>query len=681
MPKTRHLLLLIVPVVLGLTTYLALASPAPHRTTFAPAVPTAAPSLCQAGVAKSVNPGTVSLGQPVEASLAVSTTCQMRQLPVDLIIIADESLSMTKNTLDPGAGGGKGTGTPTPGPIGTPGPPGPGPTSIRPGDEPAFCKADVGGGLATPSPTPRRPPRRTPTPGALEPTDVPQEAAGEEDLLKAEKDWVKDFLRQDEIQRDLNSDRLRIGFTSFAEDVRQRLSLTNQDSSVSGAATRMRGYDLTHVNTGLKEADRLINGNNKHVDAERIKVYILLSDFDFCVKDMRNGHAGDTTVITVAFGRDYKLRNAIQMATDRKYALEKKDMAALIELYERELAPPRAVTIKQMTVRDQLADNMQLVPGSVKPPTVTITGQLLEWQVDKLPANFSYQVEPQEVGILPISVSAEAAWTDSEGWVGKAPFPDVNVEVIAYTETPTLTPTSTATPTDTPTPTATSTSTPTATPKPKPNYLPILYRLWPEPTATPTPKVCVPEEQTIDVALIVDTSDSMQLPTQPGGQAKMDAAVQAALEIVQLLKPNDQATIIGFNSKATMTSGLSGDKAKLTAAVQALPGTHGTGTAIDSGILMASDELQSSRHVVNNTQSMILVTDGAQTVGTTQQVIDAANVAKAAGITVVTVGLGANIDEPLLKAVASTPDLYFPAPNAEDLVQIYREIARLIPCP
>jgi hypothetical protein len=324
---------------------------------------------------------------------------------------------------------------------------------------------------------------------------------------------------------------------------------------------------------------------------------------------------------------------------------------------------------------------MRLVAGSANPPTVTITGQLLEWQVDKLPASFSYQVEPQDVGILPISVSAEAAWTDSEGWLGSAPFPAVDVEVIAYTPTPTSTDTPTATPTDTPTPTPTFTPTPTPTPKPKPNYLPILYRLWPEPTPTPTPKICVPEEQTIDVALIVDTSDSMLAPTSPGGQAKIDAALEAAQEIVKLLKPNDQATIIGFNSKATMTSELSGDKARLTAAVQALPGTHGTGTAIDQGILVATQELQSSRHIANNTQSMILVTDGAQTEGPPQLVIDAANAAKAAGITVVTVGLGSNIDEALLQAVASTPDLYFPAPNAEDLVEIYREVARLIPCP
>ena len=50
------------------------------------------------------------------------------------------------------------------------------------------------------------------------------------------------------------------------------------------------------------------------------------------------------------------------------------------------------------------------------------------------------------------------------------------------------------------------------------------------------------------------------------------------------------------------------------------------------------------------------------------------------GIGTATVGLGPAIDEQLLFDIASGPDLYFRAPNAEDLLDLYRQIARLIPC-
>jgi hypothetical protein len=80
---------------------------------------------------------------------------------------------------------------------------------------------------------------------------------------------------------------------------------------------------------------------------------------------------------------------------------------------------------------------------------------------------------------------------------------------------------------------------------------------------------------------------------------------------------------------------------------------------------------------------MVLVTDGRHTgEGGAQSVRDAATAVKAAGVRLVTVGLGsaADIDEALLREIASSPSLYFPAPDAADLLRIYREIVHLIPC-
>jgi hypothetical protein len=278
--------------------------------------------------------------------------------------------------------------------------------------------------------------------------------------------------------------------------------------------------------------------------------------------------------------------------------------------------------------------------------------------------------------LVPVSERAEAAWTDTEGLPGVVPFPEVDIEVLFQTATPTFTPT----PTFTLTPTAT--STPTATPTPAPQYLPILFRSWPEPTPTPVPTECIPEEQTVDVALVIDTSTSMSDPTQAGGQPKLQAAIGAAQELVNLLKPEDQTAVIGFNRNVTVATELTGDRARIVNALQSLPATQAEGTWIDLGLQAGLAELTGPRHKSENNRSIVLVTDGRQTnPGGPQAVRDAAQAIKDAGIRLITVGLGSDVDEQLLREIASRPEDFFRAPNAEDLLNIYRDIANYIPCP
>ncbi|HQZ71597.1 MAG TPA: VWA domain-containing protein, partial [Anaerolineae bacterium] len=176
--------------------------------------------------------------------------------------------------------------------------------------------------------------------------------------------------------------------------------------------------------------------------------------------------------------------------------------------------------------------------------------------------------------------------------------------------------------------------------------------------------------------------NSMSDPTQAGGQRKIDAAVAAALEIINLLKPTDQAAVISFNGTAELVSMLTSDKAALSAAVNSLPAKQAGGTRIDLGLATGAAELDSVRHLPANTRAILLVTDGEQLDnGGPQAVLDAANAAKAAGIKVLTVGLGQDVNAAVLRAAASDPSLFFTAPKAEDLAQLYREVARLIPCP
>lgn len=673
--RAQRIALLLAGGALALVAAVALTGPGPALN----AKPAAqSPSGCLSDLQKSIDPESVALGGAVDATLIVSITCGAQGLPVDLVIVGDESYSMTRarGGVDPGGELRTPTRDPnaTPDPRATPSGPGPGVEN-----EPAFCSA-IENNAAPPTAT--RTPRRnrgTPTPIGGEEFE-PLESGGSEDLLREQKDFVRDLLDMPQFQRDMASDRLRVGFVSFAGSTKARIPLSNDAGDALGGANRMRGDDLSNVKSGLQEAARMLGSNQSRVklgDDGRVSIVILMSDFQFCQRDMRGSVLDKAThLITVGFGRDttMKGKNQRDMASSPRLVLSRKDVQAIGKLYEDDLAAPKPVTLTQLKVSDQVAANMTLDAASVTPTTATITGQLIEWQLptNTNPHTLTYRVAPQEPGIWPVSDSTNVEWTDSQGLTGSGVFPNVLVEVVPQTATPTPiptdTPTATATPTDTPTPT----STPTATPVPADLYLPVTFRNWPE---------CIPEEQTIDVALVIDTSISMHDPTEPGGPTKLNAAIDAALEIVELLKATDQAAIVGFNATSTLASGLTSDKAALTAALRSLPTTSASGTIIDSGLKTGTEELMSSRHRAGNKRSIILVTDGEQSNGDTAPVLAWAATAKSNGITIITVGLGLEIDTALLTQVASDPALYYPVPNAADLQRIYREVARIIPCP
>ncbi|HQZ72255.1 MAG TPA: VWA domain-containing protein, partial [Anaerolineae bacterium] len=58
-----------------------------------------------------------------------------------------------------------------------------------------------------------------------------------------------------------------------------------------------------------------------------------------------------------------------------------------------------------------------------------------------------------------------------------------------------------------------------------------------------------------------------------------------------------------------------------------------------------------------------------------------AAVAKAAGVMVFTIGIGDDLDAEALAKIASRPEFFFRALDAEVLSEIYRAIAVSIPCP
>ncbi|MFN2115151.1 MAG: VWA domain-containing protein, partial [Anaerolineae bacterium] len=576
-------------------------------------------STCTIDLSKWVDPDHVILGGTTDVTLVVSGTCPAKPLPVDLVILADESTSMTR-AQNPG---GDPFPTMPPEPTGTPDletppvvtPPTGGERTPDPREgEPPFCHPS-GNFEATPSPTPTRrwPPWRTPTP---EPPSGPKptpigEYAGSSDQIREIQSWVSDFLGRPEIERDFASGRLRMGFVAFSDRARIRQELSDDPGDIESAARRMRGSGVTRINLGTREVERILMGDGARLeqgDEGRIKVVIILSDFEFCQRDMQRFDR-DVYVFTAGFDvRDYDRPKMFDMATGREYVSERHQVRDTIQYYEPLAVGGMPVAIDQMTVQDRLDDRMSLLPDTVDPPTVTITGQLLEWQFDAptLPMTLGYTVEPlMGGGLISVSQQAGAVWVDSEAGAGSGDFPDVAVWVDIHTETPTPT----ATDTPTPTPTDTPTATPTATPADL--YLPITFKIWPE--VLPTPTICVPELQKMDVALVIDTSTSMSNSTQEGGKPKIDAAIEAAQELVSMLKPADQTAVIGFNVDATVVQTLTTDKALVASGLQSLTATQAQGTSIDAGLRAGLEELSSERRQVGSHRVIVLVTDGVQT--------------------------------------------------------------------
>jgi Mg-chelatase subunit ChlD len=249
---------------------------------------------------------------------------------------------------------------------------------------------------------------------------------------------------------------------------------------------------------------------------------------------------------------------------------------------------------------------------------------------------------------------------------------EVDTPTATAAATATASPTASATPslTATPRPTATI-PTPTAPRPPRPLYLPLALR-----------EQCVPGKQRVDVALVIDASTSMVLDRTSSGRTKLDAATEAARGFLGLLAlPNDQATLIAFNSTAAVLQELTGNRALLDAAFARI--TVARQTRIHLGVELARQELASPRHRAGNQPVMIVLTDGKANPESPELAVQQAQLAKADGIAVFTIGLGADadLDVDALQRMASQPSYYYHAPDADQLKGIYSQIAVAIPCP
>lgn len=155
----------------------------------------------------------------------------------------------------------------------------------------------------------------------------------------------------------------------------------------------------------------------------------------------------------------------------------------------------------------------------------------------------------------------------------------------------------------------------------------------------------------------------------PSTTAIAAATADAAATFVGLLDlapGRDLAAVVRFDAAAELVQPLSSDRAALLA-------------AIDAGLRLARGELESARDGRADLLVAVLLTDGLQT-GAAGAEIDEARRARAAGIRVYAIGLGADADPTALVDMAGDPARYYHAPDARSLEAIYRDVARDIAC-
>ncbi|MCB0215300.1 MAG: VWA domain-containing protein, partial [Chloroflexi bacterium] len=338
---------------------------------------------------------------------------------------------------------------------------------------------------------------------------------------------------------------------------------------------------------------------------------------------------------------------------------------------------------QSLVITDRVPINMRLLPGSISPPATLIpdpdpaSSALLRWDLGPValgaaPPSLSYLLEPLQSGRHPTNVEALASYTDGLDYAGRARFPVPEVEVIGATETPSPSPSpeASATPRDTGTSTPTGTlppspTRPSATPRPtgppRPIHLPILFR-----------EQCVPKARPVDVALVIDTSSSMN-------GAKLAAARSAGRSFVALLDPSrDRASIVGFDNEARLAQPLTGDQAALGRALDGL--ATAVGTRIDLGLWTALGELTGANRRAEADRVIVLLTDGRPQLGTEPAMRAAAQLARDVGVATYVIGLGEDVLPEVLREIAGAESRVYLAPDGAALSAIYRDIARLIPC-
>lgn len=310
---------------------------------------------------------------------------------------------------------------------------------------------------------------------------------------------------------------------------------------------------------------------------------------------------------------------------------------------------------------DTLPGNIDYVWGSGI-PAPRVRAKDLSWLYATWPREgitVTFAIAPKELGRHPVTAAGEVSITVDRLPPQVAAVPQAFVEVVNLPTATPLPPTATATPS--------ATAPPTATRPPSHAYLPMLLR-----------DACRPATRRADVVLVIDTSTSM-LDGVGGGLIKLDLAQDAASVFVdELALPEDQAGVVAFNHEAMVLQDLSGNRGSIQTSLVLLHGRVARGTRVDLGLAAARALLDGPGHHAGSRPVVVLLTDGRS--DDDAAAASQAAALRAAGVTLYTIGLGADADGDFLAGLAGEARRYFASPDGSDLAAIYRDIARRTGC-
>lgn len=383
----------------------------------------------------------------------------------------------------------------------------------------------------------------------------------------------------------------------------------------------------------------------------------------------------------------------VSVPADYILARRPEDYPAAVAELTRRVIEPRIVAA---SIEHYLAPEVEAVPASDAPPASFVhpDGRVLRWDLAApLPAAITttYRIAPQVEAWRGTAVTTTLTVTDDVGFSRVLDVSTADLEITGpcaptatATPPPSATPTPSSIPTASPTTSPAPTATRTATSVPGPIYLPLALH-----------ERCDPTRQRIDVALVLDASTSMADPTR-SGRPKIEAAVEAARAFLDLLAlggspgsgpgpgpgpdAGDQAAIVAFNTDAWILAPLTADRTALSAALSAV--ALAPQTRLDRAVSVGAESLADpARRRAGNLPVLVLLTDGRANPVPIDAAVTEAAAAKAAGVTVFTIGLGDDVDSDGLAAMASSPQGFLRAPDGEDLAAAYATVARSIPCP
>jgi Ca-activated chloride channel family protein len=199
-----------------------------------------------------------------------------------------------------------------------------------------------------------------------------------------------------------------------------------------------------------------------------------------------------------------------------------------------------------------------------------------------------------------------------------------------------------------------------------------------------------------NLVLALDASRSMEAVDFSSGSqqlSRMTAVKRVVRQFIQA-RAEDRIGVVVFGSKAFVQAPLTLDHQLLLDLISDLsPRIAGDGTAIGDGLGLSLKRL---REAPADSSTVILLTDGVSNSGQLDP-LEAAEIAKAAGIKVHTIGIGSNRDiltpglmgimqgaqqaefdeGPLKQIAATTGGSYFNAQDLEGLAEVYRQIDEL----